>query len=37
VMAMLVAFGFWHARRTPESAEILAKHTVPTPVEPAAV
>jgi len=23
VMALLVAFGFWHARRTPESAEIL--------------
>jgi hypothetical protein len=32
-MAMLVAFGFWHARRTPETAEILA-HPV---VEPATV
>ena len=33
VMAMLVAFGFWHARRTPESAEILAR----TVVEPATI
>jgi len=24
VMALLVGFGFWHARRAPESAEILA-------------
>jgi hypothetical protein len=23
VMALLVAFGFWHARRTPENAELL--------------
>jgi hypothetical protein len=33
VMAVLVAFGFWHARRTPESAEILT-HPV---VEPATI
>jgi hypothetical protein len=26
VMAFLVAFGFWHARRTPESAELVV-HT----------
>lgn len=26
VMAVLVVFGFWHARRTSESAEILAHH-----------
>jgi predicted lipid-binding transport protein (Tim44 family) len=30
LMALLVGFGFWHARRTPETAEILTHHT-PTP------
>ena len=30
LMALLVAFGFWHARRTPDSAEILT-HTTTTP------
>jgi hypothetical protein len=33
VMALLVAFGFWHARRTPEHAELVV-HT--DPVVPAA-
>jgi hypothetical protein len=37
VLALLVAFGFWHARRTPETAELLTHHTAPAPVEPAAV
>ena len=32
IMALLVAFGFWHARRTPESAEILTHPTTPEPV-----
>jgi hypothetical protein len=36
-MALLVALGFWHARRTPETAELLPQHSAPAPVEPAAV
>jgi hypothetical protein len=35
LMALLVGLGFWHARRTPETAEILTHHT-PTP-EPTTV
>ena len=34
VMALLVAFGFRHARRTPENADILTHHAAPAPVEP---
>ena len=34
LMALLVAFGFWHARRTPEAAEILTRHAVPVAAEP---
>jgi hypothetical protein len=30
LMAVLVAFGFWHARRTPDSTEILTR-TTPAP------
>ncbi len=30
VMAILVAVGFWHARRTPTEAEMLAPRTSPT-------
>jgi len=30
LMALLVGLGFWHARRTPDNAEILTHHT-PTP------
>ena len=26
IMAVLVAFGFWHARRTPPQAELLPRH-----------
>jgi hypothetical protein len=37
VMALLVAFGFWHARRTPETAELLTHRGAPGPVEPAAI
>jgi hypothetical protein len=37
LMAVLVAFGFWHARRTPETAEILTHHASPVEPEPAAV
>ena len=37
LMALLVAFGFWHARRTPETAEILTPHPAPAEPEPAAV
>ena len=29
VMAVLVGFGFWHARRTPAEAELLAARTEP--------
>ena len=37
LMALLVAFGFWHARRTPETAEILTHHDAQSPVVPTAV
>ena len=35
LMALLVGLGFWHARRTPDTAEILTNHA-PSP-EPSAV
>jgi hypothetical protein len=35
LMALLVGLGFWHARRTPDTAEILTHHA-PTP-EPSTV
>jgi len=38
VMAILVAFGFWHAMRTPEDVEVLGRHRArtPTPITPQA-
>jgi len=29
LMAVLVGLGFWHARRTPEEARVLAPKVVP--------
>ena len=37
LMAVLVAFGFWHARRTPETTEILTRHPAPAEPEPTPV
>ncbi len=29
LLALIVCFGFWHARRTPETVELEVHHTVP--------